>query len=150
MIFEKQETLKFTEFIESDFQWKYETVVKRVTSLFAFVYFALAVLCKKNSFLATKMASIFGRKQKPSSNKKENNPISNGNQNGVEALMTTDIMENGTKGVNGSEPDYHKNGRHSSTFKPQIPPPASSANSSSSPTSHDEKGENSHSYSTKR
>ena len=94
------------------------------------------------------MASIFGRRTKPSSNKKENNPISNGNQNGVEALMTTDIMENGTKGVNGSESDYHKNGRHSSTFKPQIPP-TSSANSSSSPTSH-EKEENGHSNSTKR
>ena len=94
------------------------------------------------------MASIFGRRQKPASSKKET-PVSNGNQNGVEALMTTDIMENGTKGVNGSEPDYHKNGRHSSTFKPQIPP-ASSANSSSSTTSHDENEGNSHSYSTKK
>ena len=91
------------------------------------------------------MASIFGRRQKPAPNKKEA-PISNGN--GVEALMAADIMENGTKGVNGSESDYHKNGRHSSTFKPQIPP-TSSAKSSSSPTSQ-EKEENGHSNSSKR
>ena len=74
------------------------------------------------------MASIFGRRQKPTPSKKEA-PVSNGNQNGVEAFMAADIMENGTKGVNGSESDYHKNGRHSSTFKPQIPP-TSSTNSS--------------------
>ena len=93
------------------------------------------------------MASIFGRRQKPTPNKKEA-PVSNGN--GVEAFMTADIMENGTKGVNGSESDYHKNGRHSSTFKPQIPP-TSSANSSSSTTSHENENEgNSHSYSTKK
>ena len=91
------------------------------------------------------MASIFGRRQKPTPNKKEA-PVSNGN--GVEAFMTADIMENGTKGVNGSESDYHRNGRHSSTFKPQIPP-TSSANSSSSPTSHEQE-ENSHLNSTKR
>ena len=93
------------------------------------------------------MASIFGRRQKPTPSKKEA-PVSNGNQNGVEAFMAADIMENGTKGVNGSESDYHKNGRHSSTFKPQIPP-TSSTNSSSSPTSHEQQ-ENSHSNSTKR
>ena len=92
------------------------------------------------------MASIFGRRQKPTASKKEA-PVSNGNQNGVEAFMAADIMENGTKGVNGSESDYHKNGRHSSTFKPQIPP-TSSTNSSSSPTSHEQQ-ENSHSNSTK-
>jgi len=90
------------------------------------------------------MASIFGRRQKPTPNKKEA-LVSNGN--GVEAFMTADIMENGTKGVNGSESDYHRNGRHSSTFKPQIPP-TSSANSSSSPTSHEQE-ENSHLNSTK-
>lgn len=73
------------------------------------------------------MASIFGRRQKPASNKK-GNQVPNRSQNGVDALMT-DIIENGTKSVNG-ESDYHKNGRHSSTFKPQIPP-TSSTNSSS-------------------
>ena len=74
------------------------------------------------------MASIFGRRQKPASNKKGNQPA-NGSQNGVDALMSS-IIENGTKGVNG-ESDYHKNGRqNSSTFKPQIPP-TSSINSSS-------------------
>lgn len=89
------------------------------------------------------MASIFGRRQKPAANKKGNQVV-NGSQNGVDALMT-EIIENGTKGVNG-ESDYHKNGRHSSTFKPQLPP--TSSTNSSSPNAH-AKEMNSHSNSNK-
>ena len=79
------------------------------------------------------MASIFGRRQKPSPTKTDNR-VSNANPKGVDALMTGVIEENGTNGLNG-ESDYHKNGRnYSSTFKPQIPPPTSSLSKSSSPT----------------
>ena len=75
------------------------------------------------------MASIFGRRQKASSNKK--GPVVSANRNGSEALRT-DISENGTNGVNG-DPDYHRNGRHSSTFKPQIPPPSNNSSLPSQP-----------------
>ena len=76
------------------------------------------------------MASIFGRRQKPSPTKTDNR-VSNANPKGVDALMTGVIEENGTNG----ESDYHKNGRnYSSTFKPQIPPPTSSLTKPSSPT----------------
>ena len=79
------------------------------------------------------MASIFGRRQKPSPTKTDNR-VSNANPKGVDTLMTGVIEENSTNGLNG-ESDYHKNGRHSSsTFKPQIPPPISSSTKSSSPT----------------
>jgi hypothetical protein len=108
------------------------------------VYASVCVFDFVLKFLPQKMASIFGRRQKPASSKKETQ-VSNGSQNGVEDIMK-DIMENGTKGVNG-ESDYHKNGRHSSTFKPQIPP-TSSTNSSSPKAPAKEM--NSHSNSTKR
>ena len=79
------------------------------------------------------MASIFGRRQKPTPTKADNR-VSNVNPKGVDALMTGVIEENGTNGLNG-ESDYHKNGRnYSSTFKPQIPPPTSSSTKPSSPT----------------
>ena len=79
------------------------------------------------------MASIFGRRQKPTPTKADNR-VSNVNPKGVDALMTGVIEENGTNGLNG-ESDYHKNGRnYSSTFKPQIPPPTSSLTKPSSPT----------------
>ena len=79
------------------------------------------------------MASIFGRRQKPTPTKADNR-VSNVNPKGVDALMTGIIEENGTNGVNG-ESDYHKNGRnYSSTFKPQIPPHTSSSTKPSSPT----------------
>ena len=79
------------------------------------------------------MASIFGRRQKPSPTKTDNR-VSNANPKGVDTLMTGVIEENGTNGLNG-EADYHKNGRnYSSTFKPQIPPPTSSLTKPSSPT----------------
>ena len=79
------------------------------------------------------MASIFGRRQKPTPTKADNR-VSNANPKGVDALMTGVIEENGTNGLNG-ESDYHKNGRnYSSTFKPQIPPPTSSLTKPSSPT----------------
>lgn len=74
------------------------------------------------------MASIFGRRQKLASNKNDTQ-VSNGKQIGVGALLAAEILENGKNGVIG-DGDYHKNGRHSSTFKPQIPP-TSSTNSSS-------------------
>ena len=79
------------------------------------------------------MASIFGRRQKPTPTKADNR-VSNVNPKGVDALMTGIVEDNNTNGVNG-ESDYHKNGRHSSsTFKPQIPPPTSCLTKSSSPT----------------
>ena len=79
------------------------------------------------------MASIFGRRQKPSPTKTDNR-VSNANPKGVDALMTGVIEDHGTNGLNG-ESDYHKNGRnYSSTFKPQIPPPTSSLTKPSSPT----------------
>ena len=56
------------------------------------------------------MASIFGRRQKPSPTKTDNR-VSNANPKGVDALMTGVIEENGTNGLNG-ESDYHKNGRN--------------------------------------
>ena len=75
------------------------------------------------------MASIFGRRQKPSPNKK--GPVLNTNQKGSEVLPP-DISENGTNGVSEGT-DYQRNGRNSSTFKPQIPP---SSNNSSLPSHH--------------
>ena len=77
------------------------------------------------------MASIFGRRHKPSPNKK--GPVLNTNQNGSEVLPT-DISENGTNSVSEGT-DYQRNGRHSSTFKPQIPP---SSNNTSLPSPHKE------------
>ena len=66
-------------------------------------------------------------------------PVVGANQNRSGA-PSTGISENGTNGVNG-ETDYQRNSRHSSTFKPQIPPPS---NNSSLPP-HDKNDAN---YST--
>ena len=79
------------------------------------------------------MASIFGRRQKPASNNKKINQMANVSQTRVEATLLTDVIENTKNGVNGAS-DYHKDSRHSSTFKPQIPPPPTSSTNSSSPT----------------
>ena len=70
-----------------------------------------------------KMASIFGRRQKPSLNKK--GPVVGVNQNGS-GTTPAGVSENGTNGVNVGA-DYQTESRHSSTFKPQIPLPSSNS-----------------------
>ena len=89
------------------------------------------------------MASIFGRRQKISPNKKgQQNGVNS--QNGRDSFSPTtnetDLIENSLNGDSSSaNGNYHnKNNRHSSsTFTPQIPPPPSNTNYSPSQPNSD-------------